>query len=142
MKKQLLGIVIGLGVMSILLAGQANAQTATLCKAHIPFAFTIGPESFAAGEYAISLVNPASNQNSLLVRNLADGQARLVMITPKEASAQLAGGKLIFNNYDGQYSLTEMATPALAGDFQRGKFERNLAKKQGRKPIQETLALF
>lgn len=115
----------------------AQAQTATQYRAHIPFDFNVGSTTFTAGDYAIGLTNPASGQQSLTIRDLKSGEAKMFQFLPKDSDGLSEISQLVFNRYDDQYFLGEMTTPTLSAKFRKAKFESRLAKMQ--KPEQEKI---
>lgn len=120
----MVGMILGLAAIS------ASAQLAPRYQSHIPFDFTVGQETFTAGDYVIRVVNPESDRAILSIRS-ADGRtSRLVTTTPKTVKFDSNASQLVFNRYDGRYFLASMTTPDLAVGFHRSRSESKLAKQQ------------
>lgn len=91
----------------------------------VPFDFTVGKKSFAAGVYTVrTAVAP-----SAVAISSADGRASLITLTNGVQSRKPAGqGKLVFNRYGERYFLAQVWTPG--GDtgrqFHQSSEEREL----------------
>ena len=66
-----------IGMMFLLTVVSAQAQTTGRYRAHIPFDFTIGQETFQAGDYVVSLAMPTSSHTTLKLWNTTSGKARV-----------------------------------------------------------------
>ena len=128
-----------IGMMFLLTVVSAQAQTTGRFRAHIPFDFTVGQETFQAGDYVISLVMPASDQTTLRLWNKTTGETRVVQTMPKNVSGDLEAAKLMFNRYGDQYFLRQMLTPDYGVQFFKSKTEKHLA--DNRQPQEQLVAL-
>ena len=127
-----------IGMMFLLTVVSAQAQTTHPYKAHIPFDFNIGNETHQAGDYVISLANPASDRPTLKLWNTTSGKSWLVQTMPKNISDKLEAGNLVFNRYGDQYFLKQMLTPDYGVQFLKAKNEKRLANNQ--QPQQQSVA--
>ena len=115
--------VVTLGVMS------AHAQANNPLKAHIPFDFAIGNQTFKAGDYTIARVNPQSDQTVLSIKSADGRESRVVSTTPVQGAIE-DDAKLVFNNYEGRYFLAQvwMAADNTGLKLRASHQERELAK--------------
>lgn len=128
----LVGLLIGLMI-------SAQAQKVNRFEASIPFDFSVGNKTFAAGDYAFGLTNPTAYQESLTIRDLKSGKVSVVLITRNPEGELSPVSQLLFNRYEDRYFLAEMRTATLSAKFLRAKAETRLAKaKTGKR---ETVAL-
>lgn len=111
----------------------------TQYRAHVPFDFKVGGQSFQAGDYVLGLTNPSSNNRALTIREMNSGEAKIITMTPKENNERLDVSKLVFNRYADQYYLSAMVTPTLGAEFRKTKNEVLIAEKQ--KSKSETVAV-
>ena len=128
-----------IGMMILLTVVSAQAQTTHPYKTHIPFDFNIGDESHQAGDYVISLANPASERPTLRLWNTTSGKSRLVQTMPKNVSDKLEAANLVFSRYGNQYFLKQMLTPDYGVQFVKAKNEKRLAGNQ--QPQQQSVVL-
>lgn len=76
--------------------------------ATIPFDFTIGSKSFAAGEYTVK----QDVANSVVAIQSADHRSTMMTLTNTvQASKTPDKGKLVFNRYGDRYFLSQVWTP-------------------------------
>ena len=122
-----------LGVLS------AQAQANNPLKAHIPFDFAVGSQTFKAGDYTIARVNPQSDQTVLSIKSADGRESRVVATTPVQSAMQ-DNAKLIFNSYEGRYFLAQvwMAADNAGLKLRASHQERELAKNS---TTRETVAL-
>ncbi len=128
-----------IGMMFLLTAVSAQAQTINRFRAHIPFDFTIEKETFQAGDYTIALAKPSSDCTTLQIINRTTGKSWLVQTMQKNVSGKLEAANLVFNRYGDQYFLKQMLTPDYGMQFFKAKNEKQLADKQ--QPQQQLVAL-
>lgn len=146
MKKQSLRIFLMFGLFAILAASSAQAQSiAREQTANIPFSFTVGDKTFAAGSYSIARVNPQSDPAALVIKSL-DGRAKkIVLTTSVHAAKAQQNSKLVFNRYGDQYFLAQVWTQAdITGlELPRSRSESTLLARvgKGRSPEQVAITL-
>ena len=103
--RTLLAIALLLGAVSAYV--QADSQP--LLKASIPFDFTVGNQSFPAGDYTISTVQVQARD--VIQIQSSDGQR--VSFAPTHPSYSLdpsAQAKLVFQHYGSEYFLSQIWT--------------------------------
>jgi hypothetical protein len=96
-----------------LLAGAVStyvqAETQPLLKASIPFSFTVGNQSFPAGDYTISTVQVQARD--VIELQSSDGKrASFVPTHPAYSLDPSAQTKLIFQHYGSEYFLSQIWT--------------------------------
>ena len=115
-------------VMGLIISAQAQMRTEY--RAHVPFDFKVGGQTFQAGDYVLGLMNPTA----LTIRDMKSGNAKFISIMPRENNERLNVSKLVFNRYGDRYYLSEMITPTLGAEFRKTKNEVLIAEKQKSKP--------
>ena len=86
-----------------------HAETQPLLKASIPFSFTVGDQSFPAGDYTISTVQVQARDVILL--QSSDGQnVSLAATHPSYLVGPSAQTKLVFQHYGSEYFLSQIWT--------------------------------
>ncbi|HVF86255.1 MAG TPA: hypothetical protein VM866_01640 [Pyrinomonadaceae bacterium] len=111
-----------------LAATSAFAQTSENFTVDVPFDFTVGSKTFAAGEYDVRKMNESST--ALMVRS-SDGRQVMVFLTiSANAKGDQNVGQLVFNKYGHQYFLTRVQRPGgIARGLIQSSRERNLRKE-------------
>lgn len=71
-------------------------------RARIPFAFNVGAKSLPAGEYTITVLNPASDRKVLQIRS-TDGRSSAVIQTNELNVDAREQATLVFNRYGDRY---------------------------------------
>ena len=103
MKKQayiLIAMVVLVGSMSVTAQAQTSGRTQLI--ANIPFDFSVGNKTLTAGEYTVSLVNPASAHAALQLRS-KDGSSDVMVQMGSVIGKAQENAKLIFNRYGNHY---------------------------------------
>lgn len=110
MKKELLkGLTMLMLVVVLALAtavASANAQSANKVVADIPFEFSVGYKTMAAGEYAVRTI--LSADDALMIQS---ADAKVSALRQTEATAQMKNNnhaRLIFHRYGEHYFLAEV----------------------------------
>jgi hypothetical protein len=101
-------------------------------RATVPFDFTVGSKSFAAGEYSLRQV-----AHMVLQIQSADGGRANVMIAtlPGESTKVPGSAKLVFNRYGDRYFLSEVSADSGGWQVPKSVDEKELiAKGLGPKP--------
>lgn len=93
------------GLLLMLTISMAHAQIGgDVLKAKIPFSFSVGTQTFPAGEYSFKLLLP----HTMSMRN-GSGQVLTNIETNSVESAEAQGSvRLVFNGYDGHYFLAQI----------------------------------
>jgi hypothetical protein len=102
--KSLVSILIGTGS----LASNLQAQSDLVVTANIPFPFTVGTHTMAAGTYEFSLV---SSQFLVSVLNVKTGHQEMFPAYPKQQLAPEERGRVKFQNSDAYRVLSEIHFP-------------------------------
>jgi hypothetical protein len=111
-------VTLSLGALLSPLALLAQEQL----NASIPFAFTVGTKSFAAGNYSIHQLNAG---HTLLIRNDKDGSGVMAMVMNGQQSQKAGTSVLSFKRYGDRYFLSE-----IRGDEQGWLFFQSAAEKE------------
>jgi hypothetical protein len=75
-------------------------------KVSVPFDFTVGKQTFPAGEYTVTPM--PTSLNKMLLRNRAGEVLTFIQTNPAESRERVRSAKLVFNQYAGQYFLTQI----------------------------------
>jgi len=94
-----------LGMIVVLAVSTAHAQIGSdVLKVRIPFNFSVGTQTFPAGEYSLKPLLP----HTLLLRNQA-GQVLTTIATNTVESTEVPRSvRVVFNGYGGQYFLAQI----------------------------------
>ncbi len=104
MKKQLIKVVMILGLMIVAGAGVAKAQIVGQIKADIPFNFYVGEKLLPAGEYFITEKTPG-----LMMIRSDDGKSAAFFLTEeKQEKTDPATSELVFNKYGDKAFLSQV----------------------------------
>ena len=128
MKKQAFRI---LAVFSLLLTMSAAAVHAQSKRSiiNVPFSFTVGHKTLPAGEYTVE-PNRKDSNSSWLIQNIK-GHDRVLFSTNSVWTSETQEiTSLVFNNYDGQYFLSQIwnAGDNSGRELHMPRLERQLAK--------------
>ena len=108
-------------------------------NATIPFDFTVGQKSFAAGDYSVHQMNSGG---VLAIRNLKDRSGIIVMTTPAEPAKRGGTPVLTFNRYGDSYFLSAVSGDDRGWQLHPSSAEKELiAKVASPRPVVVTAAL-
>jgi len=125
MKTPILRALATLGLSAALGPVSLMAQSTTI-MARIPFDFTIGSKSFAAGEYRVM----EHSSNVLAIRS-ADGRpAILAMAHGFLPGAKSGEAKLTFNKYGDRYFLSRVSHSDRGWELPKSAVEKELIAKK------------
>ena len=131
MKKQIYFVAI---IIAVCAGSVANvcAQN-TQFTANIPFDFHVSGERFAAGEYTVRCLNPASDLKVLQVRR-TDSEAAVVLHTNGTIGRMGEKSRLVFNRYGNQYYFSQAWLPSESIGMQavKSREEKATAKEMAR----------
>ncbi len=135
MKKDLLkGFTMLMLVVVLALAtavASANPQAAKRIVANIPFEFSVGYKTMAAGDYSVRAVN--TEGNALMIQS-ADGKSSAVRLSDTtERARDKSHARLVFHKYGDRYFLAEVWNGA-------DRTGRQLMKSQEERAIERELA--
>lgn len=131
MLKGLMMSVLVVGVMMVATVEPANGQSNSM-SANIPFDFTIGGKSLAAGEYVVRAFT--ENGDTLAVTNKSSSKSAIRLAMPIQAASAARNSKLVFHRYGPRYFLAEVW---VAGE----KTGRQLLKSKEESRIASQLAV-
>ncbi len=117
-----------------------HAQTGTVVKVNVPFAFDCGPSHFAPGTYTLNMIR----MNTMLVRS--PHNAGLVMTESDYSLKPNKTGIAVLRKYGDRYFLEELWLPDSTTHIKvyESKWERRAATElasEGRNPSTIELAL-
>jgi hypothetical protein len=69
----------------------------------IPFAFSVGEKTFAAGEYYVA----PTNEKAIAIRSVADKQSVVALTSSVSEGRNVSSPRLVFHKYGEQYFLTQ-----------------------------------
>ena len=128
MKKQAFRM---LAVFSLLLTMSAVAVHAQSKRSiiNIPFSFTVGHKTLPAGEYAVE-PNRKDSNSFWLIQSVKGNDSVLFATNSIWTRETRNDSRLVFNNYDGQYFLSQIwnAGDNSGRELRRPRLERQLAK--------------
>ena len=130
MKKQAFRILAVLSLLLTMSAAIVHAQSKR-STINIPFSFTVGHKTLPAGEYTVE-PNRGNSDNVWLVESTT-GHDSVVFTTGSVWTRETQEDtKLVFNNYDGQYFLSQIwSTGDNTGrELRMPRLERQLAKSR------------
>ena len=136
MKREILKGIMMLALMVTLAlataVASANAQSAPKVVADVPFDFSVGYKTMAAGEYSVQMIVSAGD--GLLIRS-ADGKSSALRLSePTERAKDKSQARLVFHRYGDHYFLAQVWSGA-------NNTGRQLMKSQEESAIERELTL-
>lgn len=128
MKKHAFGILTMFSLLLVLTVASVNAQSER-SSINIPFSFNVGQKTLPAGEYTVG-PNRKDSHNVWLIQSKSGDGSVLFTTSSAWTTETQEKTRLVFNNYDGQYFLSQIW---ISGDnsgreLQIPRLERELAK--------------
>jgi hypothetical protein len=128
MKKQAFRILAMFSLLLILITASVHAQSESR-SINIPFSFTVGQKTLPAGEYTVE-PNRKDSPNVWLIQSTSGHGSVLFTTSSVWTTETQEKTRLVFNNYDGEYFLSQIWT---SGDNSGRKLQiprraRELAK--------------
>jgi hypothetical protein len=121
-------------VLVTTLAINVNAQSRSRqeLRVDVPFAFNVGNTSLPAGEYRISIVNPASDCSVIQIAGVED-PTRIMVLTKDIASRRTGNARIAFRRYGSQYFLAQvwMAAEPVGLATPHSRTEKQLQRQLG-----------
>jgi hypothetical protein len=116
--------------VTIATGAQAQSRSREELRVDVPFDFNVGNTSLAAGEYRVSIVNPASDRSVVQIIGV-DGQSKALVLTNDIESAYKANARLTFRHYGNQYFLAQvwMAAEPAGLAITHSKIEKQLQRQ-------------
>ena len=114
------------GLLSMLAAASAHAQSRNTIEANIPFDFAVGDMILKAGQYMVDRVDMQR-----LVVTSTDGKVRVFALAPRnvERTRNDAWERLVFHHYANTYFLSEAWINGNGNGTYTSKTERRIARE-------------
>jgi hypothetical protein len=107
MKKHTPPVLATLGLLAMLVAVPAYAQSSANMAVNIPFEFVVGKTVLPAGEYTIRNGTP---RTGLWIESAGRGPTVFILTDTAYASEAMSESSLVFNRYGSQYFLSKVWT--------------------------------
>ena len=132
MKSSIFGLAVSLGLCAALGPISLKAQMPGPIHAKIPFGFTVGSQSFAAGEYEVRQVA----SSVLAIRGADHRSSTMAMTHAANPTAAPGHASLTFNKYGDRYFLSRISDDSRGWQLPASAVEKELiAKKASPKPV-------
>ena len=130
MKTQAFRILAILSLLLTMSAAIVNAQSKR-STINIPFSFTVGHKTLPAGQYTVE-PNRKDSNSFWLIQSVTGDDSVLFTTGSVWTSDNQENTRLVFNNYDGQYFLSQIwnAGDNTGRELHRPRLERQLAKNR------------
>jgi len=130
MKKQAFRILAVFSLLLTMSAAIVNAQS-NRSTINIPFSFSVGHKTLPAGEYTVE-PNRRDSNSFWLIQSVKGSDSVLFTTNSVWTSVNQENTRLVFNNYDGQYFLSQIwnAGDNTGRELHRPRLERQLAKSR------------
>ena len=130
MKKQAFTILSVFSLLLTLSAVSIHAQTKR-STINIPFSFTVGHKTLPAGEYLVK-PNRRDSNDVWLIQGVKHNDNVLFSTGSVSTGRIQENTRLVFNNYDGQYFLSQIwnAGDSSGRELRMPRLERQLAKSR------------
>ena len=109
-----LSVVVTLGLGVVALASTPALALPDIVTAHVPFAFSLGPQTFPAGDYLISPLSTLQQQ-VLFIRTSDGHHPALVMTQPAHPEGRNAQPVLVFDKVGSREFLRAVEVPEDTG---------------------------
>jgi len=117
------------GLVLLLIAAMASAQTVQRVTVTVPFSFVAGSHNLPAGDYTIEL---NYEKATMILRSEASGSINpVVMLATNSEEAANSRSYAIFQHYGPHYFLAGVWRQGAGQTLTPGKLERELASKGG-----------
>jgi hypothetical protein len=123
MKNTIVRTLVTLGLSAVLSPVALLAQDRM--TANIPFEFSIGAKSFAAGEYAVKRVN----DHVLMIQSIKDGTGVYAPVLPADTTKNAGSPVLLFNKYGDSYFLAKVSGDDRGWKLFPSRMEKELVAK-------------
>ena len=131
MKTSILRTLAALSLSAALGPVSLQAQTRGPIHVTVPFDFTAGSKSLAAGEYRVTEQAP----HVLAIRSVNGRSAMVIMTNTAQANNTPGMAKLTFNQYGDRYFLSQVSKGDLGWELPKSPVEKELiAKRTSPKP--------
>lgn len=138
--KKLIQICTILSLAVIFTVASAQAQTSKKYDAQIPFEFSIGQKTFAAGTYVIRITRISPSATSLALED-KDGNQVQTQYVLTSGDVLRGNSKIIFNRYENHVFLAKILTPEKGFTVPMSGAERQVAREQREKGAKTQVAI-
>ena len=121
-----------LGLLVILTAATTFAQASYGSDVNIPFAFTVGDQSYEAGDYIVRIERMSSGAATLSITDTKTEEVQRVLMNVSGDSGS-GDVKLVFDTVDGQRHLTKVRTPNYSYAIVKSRSDKSAAKNRSEK---------
>ena len=119
----------------------APAQTLAKYDADIPFDFTIGEETYEAGNYIISLKSPNYLATVLTIRKKKGRDLLVTAVTRNGNRSKKKKSRLVFDRYGDHYILNQVVSPGFGFSAPQSEPVIEVWVEEGAKPKPDTVSL-
>jgi hypothetical protein len=121
-----------------------HAQSSNRQTANIPFSFNVEGNSFPAGLYSVTRLNPQSDKAVLAIKSADGSVSKVVLTQPVRSGHPQESARLVFSRYGDQYFLSQVWTPADSTGLElpKSRAEKTLARNIKDTPERTTVALY
>ena len=130
MKKQAFRILAVFSLLLTMSAAIVNAQS-NRSAINVPFSFTVGHKILPAGEYTVE-PNRRDSNSYWLIQSVKGNDSVLFITGSVWTRETPENSRLVFNNYDGQYFLSQIWNVGdnSGRELRKPRVERQLAKSR------------
>jgi hypothetical protein len=107
----------------IVSAATVNAQTAKSVDANVPFNFTVGNETYAAGTYKLQVISDSAG-GSLVTINDDKGNTLQTVVATQNGAAAVGKSELVFERRGNERYLVCISLPERGLQFANSKRQR------------------
>jgi hypothetical protein len=105
MKKRIVSSILAASFLVVLSVAFAHAGSTARMNVTVPFAFSVGNVSFAAGDYTIS---ETSYSSLLLIQSKQTNHSSYILTYPGEGAGHYGNARIHFRHYADQYFLSQV----------------------------------
>jgi hypothetical protein len=119
-------------VATLVINANAQSRSRQELRLDVPFAFNVGNTSLPAGEYRISIVNPASDCSVVQIAGV--GETKRIMVIAKDIQGgRPENARIAFRRYGSQYFLAQvwMAAEPVGLATPHSRTEKQLQRQLG-----------
>ena len=116
-----------LSLLVIFGAASANAQSGFGVDVEIPFDFSVGDQSYEAGNYIVKVDSLTNGTATLSIRDTKTDEIQRVLMNGNGDSG-VGDIKLVFDNVGGRRVLTKVRTPSRGYALVKSKSDKNAEK--------------
>lgn len=113
-------------------SSKAQSRSRQELRVNVPFGFTVANTSLPAGEYRVSIANPASDRSVVMIAGV-EGKSKIMISTNDVVGREKGNAKLAFRRYGNQYFLAQiwMAAEQVGLETPYSRTEKQLQRQLG-----------